>query len=37
LITNDKESGSSKNEKAKKFGTQIINEEEFIKTLKQCK
>lgn len=34
LITNDKESGSSKNEKAKKFGTQIINEEEFVKMLK---
>lgn len=30
LITNDKESGSSKNQKAAKYGTQIISEEEFI-------
>lgn len=30
LITNDKESGSSKNQKAIKFGTKIISEEEFI-------
>lgn len=30
LITNDKDSGSSKNEKAKKYGTQIISEAEFI-------
>lgn len=34
LITNDKESGSSKNEKAKKFGTKIINESEFMEMLK---
>lgn len=34
LITNDKESGSSKNEKAKKYGTKIITEEEFQKLLK---
>lgn len=30
LITNDKDSGSSKNQKAAKFGTQIISEEEFM-------
>lgn len=30
LITNDKESGSSKNQKAIKFGTKIISEQEFI-------
>lgn len=30
LITNDKDSGSSKNQKAAKFGTKIISEEEFI-------
>lgn len=30
LITNDKNSGSSKNQKAAKFGTQIISEEEFL-------
>lgn len=30
LITNNKESGSSKNQKAIKYGTQIISEEEFI-------
>ena len=30
LITNDKSSGSSKNQKAAKFGTKIISEEEFI-------
>lgn len=29
LITNDKESGSSKNQKAAKYGTMIISEEEF--------
>lgn len=29
LITNDKESGSSKNQKAAKYGTTIISEEEF--------
>ena len=31
LITNDKESGSSKNKKAEQHGTLIITEEEFIK------
>lgn len=30
LVTNDTTSGSSKNEKAKKLGTKIINEEEFL-------
>lgn len=30
LITNDKDSGSSKNQKAAKFGTKIISEEEFM-------
>lgn len=30
LITNDKESGSSKNQKAMKYGTQILSEREFI-------
>ena len=30
LITNDKDSGSSKNQKAAKFGTRIISEEEFM-------
>lgn len=34
LITNDKESGSSKNQKAIKFGTQIISEEEFMELCK---
>lgn len=34
LITNDKDSGSSKNKKAEKYGTQIISEEEFIKLCK---
>ena len=34
LITNDKESGSNKNEKAKKYGTKIITEKEFKKLLK---
>lgn len=29
LITNDKDSGSSKNQKAAKFGTKIISEDEF--------
>ena len=31
LVTNDTESGSSKNVKAKTLGIQIINEEEFLK------
>lgn len=30
LITNDKDSGSSKNQKAAKFGTAILSEEEFL-------
>jgi DNA ligase (NAD+) len=30
LVTNDPNSGSSKNEKAKKYGTKVINEDEFI-------
>ncbi len=34
LITNDTSSGSSKNEKAKKFGTKIITEEELYKIIK---
>lgn len=34
LITNDKDSGSSKNEKAKKFGTEIISELEFMEMIK---
>lgn len=34
LITNDKTSGSSKNQKAIKFGTKIISEEEFIRLCK---
>ncbi len=33
LVTNDKESGSSKNVKAAKFGIPVINEEEFLKLL----
>ena len=31
LITNDKDSGSSKNKKAAQLGVKVINEEEFIK------
>ena len=34
LVTNDKESGSSKNEKALKFGIPVINEEEFFAMIK---
>lgn len=30
LITNDKDSGSSKNQKAMKYGTQILSEKDFI-------
>jgi DNA ligase (NAD+) len=33
LITNDKDSGSSKNKKAEKFGTHIISEDEFLNML----
>lgn len=35
LITNDKESGSSKNKKAEQYGTSIISEEEFIQLTKK--
>ena len=31
LVTNDTESGSSKNRKAKEFGTKVISEQEFLK------
>lgn len=34
LVTNNIESGSTKAEKAKEFGTKIINEEEFLKMVK---
>ncbi|MCR5045261.1 MAG: NAD-dependent DNA ligase LigA [Treponema sp.] len=34
LVTNDKNSGSSKNAKAAKFGIPIINEEEFLELVK---
>ncbi len=34
LVTNSPNSGSSKNKKAKELGTQIINEEEFLKLVK---
>lgn len=34
LITNDKESGSSKNKKAKQLGISIISEEEFLELIK---
>jgi DNA ligase (NAD+) len=34
LVTNDKDSGSSKNQKAAKYGTKIIDEEEFLNLLK---
>ena len=33
LVTNDTSSGSSKNQKAAKFGIPIINEEEFLKMM----
>ena len=33
LVTNDPNSGSSKNEKAKKLGTVVIGEEEFLKLM----
>ena len=33
LVTNDTESGSTKNQKAKKCGTIIINEEQFLKMI----
>jgi len=35
LITNDKDSGSSKNKKAQQYGTEIISEDEFIKLSKK--
>ena len=34
LVTNDPNSGSSKNQKARAFGTKIINEQEFLKLVK---
>lgn len=34
LVTNDTESGSSKNRKAQEYGIKIINEEEFLKMIK---
>lgn len=33
LVTNDKDSGSRKNDKAQKLGVKIINEEEFLKLI----
>ena len=33
LVTNDPFSGSSKNEKAKKLGTKVITEDEFLALL----
>lgn len=33
LVTNDSESGSSKNRKAKELGTKVINEQEFLKLI----
>jgi DNA ligase (NAD+) len=33
LVTNDKESGSKKNDKAMKLGVKIINEDEFLKLI----
>jgi DNA ligase (NAD+) len=33
LLTNDKDSGSSKNQKARKLGVKIINEDEFLKLI----
>ncbi len=35
LVTNDTSSGSSKNQKAVKYGVPIINEEEFLKLVEQ--
>lgn len=35
LVTNDTSSGSSKNQKAAKYGVNIINEEEFLVLVKQ--
>ena len=37
LITNDPTSGSSKNEKAKKYGTTLITEDDFISMIKERK
>lgn len=34
LVTNDTSSGSSKNEKAKKFGVKVISEKEFLELVK---
>jgi NAD-dependent DNA ligase len=33
LVTNDTESNSAKNKKAKQLGTKVINEEEFLKLI----
>jgi DNA ligase (NAD+) len=33
LVTNDPNSGSSKNEKAVKYGTKLITEEQFVKLI----
>ena len=35
LITNDKDSGSSKNKKAEQYGIEIISEVEFIELCKK--
>lgn len=35
LVTNDKNSGSSKNKKAQQLGTKIINEEEFLALIQE--
>ena len=34
LVTNDTSSGSSKNEKARKFGIPVISEKEFLELIK---
>lgn len=35
LVTDDQDSGSSKNEKAKKYGTKVITSEQFLKMIGQ--
>lgn len=37
LVTNNTDSGSSKNKKAKQLGTKIINEEQFLKLINETK
>lgn len=37
LITNDKDSGSSKNKQAAKYGTKVISEEEFVALVNNAK